>query len=1563
MSESSEGSTNSSGNTGGHDRRTFVQGIGQLPVSGYLLNNRRTRTNAKSGNGKQGVRSNGTTRTYSIHAVRLDIVYNRYGLHQPNGAAYVLESDLEDVRGASGKTPDDGFALIEDENATDENGGPDPSKIEPLVIRANEGDTVKIEFHNHLDERASIHQTGLPYDVQQSDGMSVGYNADTTTAPGETITYEWEATHTGTHFFYDGANQAVDSASGKVDQVNLLKRGLFGALVVEPPGATWTDPETGGELRSGVRADITDPNGLGTSYREFVTFYHSPSGMKPRVDWPHSNTEQSIHAINYRADPSGQRVNNNCPDCDTEETFYHSWTHGDPGGGDNVYAAYKGDPIKFCFVGASAEENHVHHLHQHRWKQVPDTDADTVDAQTIGLGDAYQSYLVAGHGTGSLRPGMKFEEAFEVGAGYVHGTTGDILFHCHLFPHYAEGMWGTMRVLDKERDFLQPLPNTSGIIPADSETPGFPEFVGDAIKNVNGVQDPTGYQAPEPPNQSVDSPREPTAVEKAALGDTILPGAPYADPAPDTGANRTIEYTIAVMSTDIAYNDAGEHDPDGICYVLEEANVPGVTDGPTTVDDAARVRNGEMNPEPLFLRANVGDEVIIRLKNELTDEGYGASIHPHFVGFDVQGSDSLGNGFNYYQGCDPGETNEYRWFADEQGAIYFHDHIVALSEGQHGMFCGLLVEPRGSEWRDPYSDAPIFSGAQANIITPEGSTDSDFREQALHYHDFAPLKDQRGEFITDRREHNTNAGTMAINYRNTPYYTRGDADSAYVHSSQVHGDPSTPVLEAYEGDQIRFRLFQGAYEEQHNFAVHGLRMNPEGFSAEDHVSELISPSEAFTYKLTPEATQHQFDRITNPDDIPVRDYRYGSNIVDDLWCGMWGLVRIWGGSVTHLQALDDYGAPDGTIADAELAAMGHPSQFSDHDWTADGQRARLLYSSDETDTTVPPDRDARQNENVGRIPPQPAADDKGPGTPAPSADVETVREYNITAFQTEIPYNDHGDSDPSGIVFAFDRYVDEIKAGQRPVEPLTLHANEGDLVKINLTNELPADLDNSDAHPQMRIKRNWDRSTRISLHPSQVRLDVNGSNGSAVGFNYDTTVGRGDTISYAWHADVELGTVLLTDVADIRSNRHHGAYGQLIVNQSESIALTNHTAEATPGRRTSMIKTKSRNADDFRQKPLLFADAQYITNRDAPSRPIVPSDGDEGDTSRPNQIGEAEDHGYAAINYRSEPFRYRFQQNDSQHLVFSSDVHGDPNTPILRALSGDPVRFRVGCVADKARGISFHLAGHQWQRFQGVDASPVVGVDGSYGPGKAESFDLINGAGGPSATEGDYLYQETKQGRRLESGLWGIFRVRDDPNGFEQDDPQPLPQRSTNVPLQARPGYVVAKGKITGGNKMDLVVGVPESDIGAYNAGGVYVFTDTPPGQVRDLSNADLAILSETTGRRAGIDVTLTDATGDGGNRGPGRGRGRSNGRQGPPPWAGPSKERQGPPPWAGPNRGTDIVVHTDGDGDFVVDGESLQDLIRNEPPSALAEFVRNTTNTEVSSIVPLEEVGTPRSA
>lgn len=51
---------------------------------------------------------------------------------------------------------------------------PQPCKeVQPLVIRANVGDTVQINFKNKLGRRASIHEEGLSYNVLNSDGALI----------------------------------------------------------------------------------------------------------------------------------------------------------------------------------------------------------------------------------------------------------------------------------------------------------------------------------------------------------------------------------------------------------------------------------------------------------------------------------------------------------------------------------------------------------------------------------------------------------------------------------------------------------------------------------------------------------------------------------------------------------------------------------------------------------------------------------------------------------------------------------------------------------------------------------------------------------------------------------------------------------------------------------------------------------------------------------------------------------------------------------------------------------------------------------------------------------------------------------------------------------------------------------------------------------------------------------------------------------------------------------------------------------------------------------------------
>jgi hypothetical protein len=89
----------------------------------------------------------------------------------------------------------------------------------------------------------------------------------------------------------------------------------------------------------------------------------------------------------------------------------------------NVHHSYTGDFVKFrnTHVG---KEQHVYHLHNHQWLfNANDDNSNYLDAQGIGPGVGYT-----------------YEIAFG-GSGNRNKTSGDAIFHCHFYPHFAQGMW------------------------------------------------------------------------------------------------------------------------------------------------------------------------------------------------------------------------------------------------------------------------------------------------------------------------------------------------------------------------------------------------------------------------------------------------------------------------------------------------------------------------------------------------------------------------------------------------------------------------------------------------------------------------------------------------------------------------------------------------------------------------------------------------------------------------------------------------------------------------------------------------------------------------------------------------------------------------------------------------------------------------------------------------------------------------------------------------------------------------------------------------------------------
>lgn len=189
-------------------------------------------------------------RRFTVEAIQIPIVYNRYGDYDPNGLLYVLEQDSRRIQ--------------EEALSRFQQTPPQPYKeVQPLVLRANLGDTIKICFRNRLNRRLSIHVQGLAYDVMTSDGTSAGLNPDSTT--DNEIEYTWYADAEGVFLFHDMADPRSSEEATNI-------HGLFGAVIVEPPGAEWFHPETGEEMKSGLMADIYQPGK--PAFREYTVFFH-----------------------------------------------------------------------------------------------------------------------------------------------------------------------------------------------------------------------------------------------------------------------------------------------------------------------------------------------------------------------------------------------------------------------------------------------------------------------------------------------------------------------------------------------------------------------------------------------------------------------------------------------------------------------------------------------------------------------------------------------------------------------------------------------------------------------------------------------------------------------------------------------------------------------------------------------------------------------------------------------------------------------------------------------------------------------------------------------------------------------------------------------------------------------------------------------------------------------------------------------------------------------------------------------------------------------------------------
>ena len=768
--------------------------------------------------------------------------------------------------------------------------------------------------------------------------------------------------------------------------------------------------------------------------------------------------------------------------------------------------------------------------------------------------------------------------------------------------------------------------------------------------------------------------------------------------------------------------------------------------------------------------------------------------------------------------------------------VFTHDHFGPSSHQHHGLYAALVIEPKQSEWQklDGTPFGGTSNGAQlikrpdggptsyaANIVLPAPNEDKSHREFNLAFADFAIVYDENNKPISgpqkierdlptvvlhpaQPRPESISAGdpgTQLLNYRNEPIPLRiakagpdgtlsqdsGDrGDMANVFSSETHkndfptsklqfskdaeppgvrlpGDPGTPLLSAYEGDTVQLRLVQGAQEENHVFTMNGVKW----------LSQPQSPNTGYMNAQHIGISEHfEFDVKFAKDPNIKTDYLYSSSATDNLWDGMWGILRAF-----PFDKNQEGLHPIGSARDANKQAAKRT--------VCPTNRARVdrFFVSAWLAREILPGGELQYNRRFGITDPNAILFVEDPVAIVNGTKTQLVdRTEKLNALKAA--------------------YAD----GSKIAEPLMLRAAANDCIDLILTNHLPISMPD-DPRNFEEWKKTWSynmlppitdgfnfnqvrSSSHVSLHPQLLATSTYSNDGALVGNNEDSTVAPDESWTYHWYAGeigpdgkgipIEFGVTALRDMADVIKHTSHGAIGAIVVEPQNS------KWDETCGQNSSKNLTSTNAMKDvcdatgkilFRDFVLLYQDDLSLQRAGDPMANLRNGD-------------DAEDSGQKAFNYRTEPIWARLgaggpatgpdaMSNYDFTNAFSSKTDSkrncafdgisvkpcDPDTPLFTAIAGRQIRFRVVHPGGHPRNHAFTLFGHNWESLPWTNDSKVMGhnpqsdvVGSTNGIGPARHVNIVSEAGGAFAVPGDYMYR-TQEGFMFGGGLWGILRV------------------------------------------------------------------------------------------------------------------------------------------------------------------------------------------------------------
>lgn len=810
--------------------------------------------------------------------------------------------------------------------------------------------------------------------------------------------------------------------------------------------------------------------------------------------------------------------------------------------------------------------------------------------------------------------------------------------------------------------------------------------------------------------------------------------APYLDPMtngvdpPLPGANgaaslcpagtRLRQFAIQAIGLPIAINrGANLIDPLGSLFVLKPQ-----------ADD---VRAREEMQGPLAIRANAGQDCIdVLFSSQLPDNAENANfskadVHIHFVQFDVQASDGVTAGFNFEQSVRP--------YTVEGEKI-----VLPSTAGETRV--GIANAAR-------FHPATLVGVGMAQDATFEVARVAQVQNDALVFD--APLK-----FAHDAQEI---VSAEFVRYR---WYPDVQSGAAYFHDhvdalqSWRHGLFGALIIEppdsTYHDPHTGAEIASGALADIHTNArmsvdVTGSFREYVAFLQDSNFLTFIGDSAGSSMNLRAEPLARRAllpQEIPKPFDVvqflrelfgaPPRvddksAYLFSSKIYGDpatpLWEAYLGdplVIRslVGGTNDVHTFHLDGHwfraegwsatSSPVNTIHlgiseryDLFVPQAGGPQQMAG-DYLYYAARDFKLREGSWGILRV---YDAKAQTNLQKLP---GHHDTATSQARVCPDEAPRKNFAVDAVEMPLPMLDGA----PGRIFV----LGGAKRDGNSPQPLVLHVNVGDCIRLSLTNRI--------------------LTTPVSFNTQLLAFDPNLSYGIAAGNDAAQHVMPGETRMYEYFASPEIGetVALLRDGANVTENWRLGLYGAIVVGPRGA----RYTDPVTGA---DLANTSSWRADvhavdgtAWRDFTLLFQDedAGIGTHR----MPYV------------NQVA-----GTVGLNYQLERLTARRDIRKNARTLFDPDAFGFPSTPVLQARTGDALRIHVAAPLSEQSHV-FVVENHSWELEPGLRGTNQVSAQ-QFGAAEAVTIRIAHAGNGIA---GDYLYGDHRAPYQ-DAGLWGFLRV------------------------------------------------------------------------------------------------------------------------------------------------------------------------------------------------------------